>query len=54
MEEREQHENERRSQAMVDAQKPVRYWLRGPTLASLAAKVEELEARVAELESRLG
>lgn len=35
---------------MVDAQKPVRYWQRGPTVASLAKRVDWLEQRVADLE----
>lgn len=52
MGEREDAEIKRRSQAMVDAQKPVRYWQRGPTVASLAERVERLEARLAELERR--
>ena len=46
-------ENERRSRAMVDAQKPVRYWRQRSTLEQLAERVGRLEEQVAQLEHRL-
>ncbi len=52
MGEREDAENERRSLAMVDGVKPVRYWRRRPTLEQLAERVERLEQRVDEVERR--
>ena len=54
MGEREDAEIERRSRAMVDAQRPVPYWTRRPTVESLAARIDELERRVTELERRRG
>lgn len=50
---REDAENERRSRAMVDGVKPVRYWRQRPTLDQLAERVAQLEERVVELERRL-
>lgn len=49
MGEREEAENERRSRAMVDAQRLVPYWRR-PTLEQLVERVERLEQRVTDLE----
>jgi polyhydroxyalkanoate synthesis regulator phasin len=53
MGEREDVENERRSRAMVEGVKPVRYWRQRSSLDQLAYRVAHLEERVAELERRL-
>ena len=53
MGEREDAENERRSRAMVDGVKPVRYWRQRPSLDQLADRMAHLEERVVELERRL-
>ena len=53
MGEREYAENVRRSRAMVEGVVPVRYWRQRPTLEQLAARVEQLDQRVAEVERRL-
>ena len=51
---REEAENERRSRAMVDAQKPVRYWQRKPITVPLVDRLDALERQVAEPAERLG
>ena len=38
---------------MVEGVVPVRYWRQRPTLEQLAARVEQLDQRVAEVERRL-
>lgn len=45
-------ENERRSQAMVDGVRTVRYWQQRPTLEELAEQIAQLEERVADVERR--
>ena len=46
-------EIERRSRAMVEAQRPVRYWQRATSAAAVAARVHDLERRLAAVEHRL-
>ena len=53
MREREDQENLRRSRAMVDAVRPVRYWRERPTVDHLAERVELLEQRTADLRRQL-
>ncbi len=51
MGEREDQEKLRRSEAMVDGVRPVRYWRQQrPTTEQLTERVERLEERVNELE----
>lgn len=52
MGEREDAENERRSRAMVDGVRTVRYWRQRPTLDELAERVDQLEERVSGVERR--
>ena len=53
MGEHEDAENLRRSRAMVEGARPVRYWLQRPTLEQLALRVAQLDQRVAEVERLL-